>query len=74
MPKTVPMIGVHPEELCWMRLLISLLRHADSRVPELVRQALLYVAEASGECAMDPSGSRPSTAEGSSRSRKALPT
>jgi hypothetical protein len=49
MPKTVPLIGVEPHELRWLRLLLSLMRHPDPSVPELVRQALLYLSEAAGE-------------------------
>lgn len=45
MPKTVSLIGVHAGELQWIRLLISLLRHADPLVPELARQALLYLSK-----------------------------
>jgi hypothetical protein len=43
--KTVPMIGVEVEELCWLRALVSLLRHPDPSVRELTRQALLYLTE-----------------------------
>lgn len=39
-------IGVHPQELHWLRLLIALLRHPDPGVAELARQALLYLTEA----------------------------
>jgi hypothetical protein len=61
------MIGIHPEELAWMRLLVSLLRHADPRVPELTRQALLYVAETSGHCGFDPAGAPLPRAAGDDR-------
>jgi hypothetical protein len=50
MPKTIPMIGLSPEELPWMRLLAHLLRHPDPGVPELARQALLYLDEAANKC------------------------
>ena len=50
MEKTVPMIGIAPQELPWMRLLVQLLRHPDPGVPELVRQALLYLSESSKTC------------------------
>jgi hypothetical protein len=43
MAKTVPVIGVEPRELRWLRLLVFLLRHPDPMVPELARQALLHV-------------------------------
>jgi hypothetical protein len=39
------LIGVEINELDWLRVLISLLRHPDPRVPELTRQALLYLTE-----------------------------
>jgi hypothetical protein len=57
MAKTVPIIGVDPDELRWMRLLISLLRHPDPYIPELARQALLYVTEAARKCSISPAGS-----------------
>jgi hypothetical protein len=47
MDKTVPMIGIEPDELRWIRILISLLRHPDPSVPELARQALIYLSDAS---------------------------
>jgi hypothetical protein len=63
MAKTVPIIGVDPDELRWMRLLVSLLRHPDPYIPELARQALLYVTEAARKCSIPPSdSSSPSTA------------
>lgn len=45
MAKTVPMIGLESAEIYWIRLLVSLLRHPDPSVPELARQALLYLTE-----------------------------
>jgi len=45
MSQNVSLIGVEPEELPWLRLLITLLRHADGSVPELTRQALQYLAK-----------------------------
>ena len=49
MANTVPVIGIDPEELTWIRTLVWLLRHPDPVVPELARQALLYLeAAASG--------------------------
>ena len=41
------MIGIEPDELAWLRLLVFLLRHPDPVVPELARQALLYLQAAS---------------------------
>jgi hypothetical protein len=42
-------IGVDREELRWLRTLVWLLRHPDPSVPELARQALLYLAGAAEE-------------------------
>ena len=49
MPNNVTLIGVEPPELRWLRLLVFLLRHPDPSVPELTRQALLYLSEAAAE-------------------------
>ncbi len=46
MSKTVPIIGIDPEELPLIRLFVKLLRHPDPRVPELARQAVLYLNDA----------------------------
>ena len=40
------LIGVDRNELRWLRTLVSLLRHPDPSVPELARQALLYLSGA----------------------------
>jgi len=56
-PKTVPLIGIEVEELSWLRMLVALLRHPDPNVPELARQALLYLNEAAH------SGRRPGPSE-----------
>jgi len=61
MPSTVPLIGIQVEELPWLRLLLSLLRHPDPGVPELARQALLYLGDAA---------SRPTPAEPSFEDRR----
>jgi hypothetical protein len=37
------MIGLRPDEIEWVRLLVTLLRSSDPLVPELARQALDYV-------------------------------
>ena len=37
------MIGIQPQELAWVRLLIKLLRNPDPLPAELARQALTYV-------------------------------
>ena len=45
------MIGLHADEIEWVRLLVKLLRHTDPLAPELARQALEYVetvAQAAG--------------------------
>lgn len=52
MDKTVPMIGIEPGELRWIRILVSLLRHPDPSVPELARQALIYLSDASADRAL----------------------
>ncbi len=44
MAKTVSVIGIEDWELRWVRSLIGLLRHPDPSIPELARQALLYLA------------------------------
>ncbi len=46
MSKTLPMIGIEPGELPWLRMLVFLLRHPDPGMPELARQALLYLTDA----------------------------
>jgi hypothetical protein len=43
MAKTVSVIGIDPAELGCVRSVLSLLRHPDPLVPEMVRQALLYL-------------------------------
>lgn len=37
------MIGLEPQEINWVRLLVDLLRSPDPLVTELARQALEYV-------------------------------
>ena len=51
MRATVPMIGIYPEELRWIRMLIALLRHPDAATPELARQALLYLTQSADNSA-----------------------
>ncbi len=55
MAKTVPIIGIETSELRWMRMLVALLRHPDPNVPELARQALLYLTDAAGGGAVNKS-------------------
>jgi hypothetical protein len=45
----IPVIGVQPAELRWLRMLVFLLPHPDPAVAELARQALLYLTEAAGD-------------------------
>lgn len=54
MAQTVSIIGINAKELRWIRTLVQLLRHPDPSVPELTRQALLYMAEAAGRTAVAP--------------------
>jgi hypothetical protein len=50
MAKTVSMIGIDPGELAWVRNLLLLLRHPDPLIPEMTRQALVYLeSNAHGE-------------------------
>jgi hypothetical protein len=48
MAKTA-LIGIEPRELPWLRVLVALLRHPDPGVPELARQALLYLVDGAGQ-------------------------
>ncbi len=54
MTKSVSMIGIEPSELRWIHMLISLLRHSDPGIPELARQAVLYLTEAAGKRCLPP--------------------
>ena len=49
MADTVSIIGIETTEIRWVRLLVALLRHPDPSVPELARQALLYLKDAAGK-------------------------
>lgn len=55
MAKTVPMIGISPQELPWIRMLVQLLRHPDPGVAELARQAMLYLTDAAVDRQSPPS-------------------
>jgi hypothetical protein len=57
MTHNVSMIGINANELRWIRTLVQLLRHPDPSVPELTRQALLYMAEAAGRATVTPAPS-----------------
>lgn len=48
MSQTTAIIGISPEELRWIRMLVALLRHSDPTLPELARQALLYLSQSAG--------------------------
>jgi hypothetical protein len=50
----VAVIGVDREELRWLRTLVGLLRHPDPSVPELARQALLYLKGAAEQRITEP--------------------
>ena len=39
----MPVVGLHPNELELVRLLVGLLRHDDPVIRELARQAVIYV-------------------------------
>lgn len=45
MAQTLPIIGISPEELPWIRRLVQLLRYPHPEVPELTRQALDYLQD-----------------------------
>jgi hypothetical protein len=49
MAQTIPVIGIEPAELHWIRMLVLLLRHPDPVVPELTRQALIYLEAAASK-------------------------
>jgi hypothetical protein len=59
MSRTTAVIGIHPEELRWIRLLLALLRHPDPGMPELARQALLYLSQSADQPSATLSGTRP---------------
>jgi hypothetical protein len=59
MSRTTAVIGIHPEELRWIRLLVALLRHPDPGMPELARQALLYLSQSADQPSANLSGTRP---------------
>ena len=56
MAKTVSVIGIEDWELRWVRSLIGLLRHPDPSIPELARQALLYLARSGAGRPENPPG------------------
>jgi len=56
MAKPVSLIGIEPAELRWLRMLLQLLRHPDPSVPELARQALVYLVDAAQKRAQPKPG------------------
>ena len=56
MAHTVPVIGIDPAELAWIRMLVLLLRHPDPVVPELTRQALRYLEAAASRSGVSRAG------------------
>jgi hypothetical protein len=54
MAKTVSVIGIEDKELRWIRALILLLRHPDPSIPELARQALLYLTQSAADRPLGP--------------------
>jgi hypothetical protein len=59
MAKTVSVIGIEGSELRWIRTLIVLLRHPDPSIPELARQALLYLTQSASERPLTAPDNRP---------------
>ena len=53
-PNSVSIIGIEPDELRWIKVLVSLLRHPRPGVPELARQALQYVDQSGAQRAPSP--------------------
>jgi hypothetical protein len=47
--KPVAIIGIEVEELGWIKILLSLLRHPQPGMAELARQALQYLAKAAAQ-------------------------
>jgi hypothetical protein len=58
MAQTTAVIGIGSEELRWIRMLVALLRHPDPSLPELARQALLYLSDSAGDAAIPSSSVR----------------
>ena len=49
MVRPLTVIGIDSGEIRWIRALVALLRHPDPSVPELARQALLFLADAAAK-------------------------
>ena len=58
MAKTLSVIGIDPRELHWIRTLVQLLRHPDPGIPELARQALIYLTRSVEETPLRDSQAR----------------
>jgi hypothetical protein len=58
MAKTLSVIGIQPQELHWIQALVQLLRDPDPSIPELARQALIYLARSADERPLRLSQSR----------------
>jgi hypothetical protein len=67
MARPVTVIGIDSGELRWIRTLVALLRHPDPSVPELARQALLYLTDAAAQ-RVEPSPSPGSPKPGPDKS------
>jgi hypothetical protein len=52
MTQNVSVIGIDPNELRWIRALVLLLRHPDPSIPELARQALIYLSDSAANRAL----------------------
>jgi hypothetical protein len=59
MAPNLSMIGIHASELRWIRTLVQLLRHPDPSVPELTRQALMYMTDAAARTSIPTSLDHP---------------
>jgi hypothetical protein len=59
MSRDIAVIGLNPEELRWVRMLVALLRHPDPNIPELARQAVLYLSGSAANSALPPPKTRP---------------
>jgi len=47
--KPLSVIGIEADELRWIKVLVSLLRHPNPGIPELARQALQYLDQAASQ-------------------------
>jgi|HubBroStandDraft_6_1064221.scaffolds.fasta_scaffold1768508_2 hypothetical protein len=56
--KPVAVIGIDQDELRWVKIMVSLLRHPNPGIPELARQALQYLVRAADQRDTPASSSR----------------